>query len=472
MILSAILAGVSKCLLLTLSPLDSRYHSVTSTLLSYFSEKALAEARVFIELSYLIFLSKQKIAPIILTKNIKKILEIVPLSQTDWENIKQIESEIHHDVKAIEYFLQKKLMTLRVSELIPLIHFGLTSEDINNLAYRKLIAQAQQEVIMPQLKRILRKLSDLADKNIGEAMLARTHGQSAVPTTLGKELSVFAIRILDQLKAIEQVKLQGKLNGAVGSFQALQFVLPQVNWISLSKQFVKSLDLEYKLHTTQINPPDDLLELFYKYHHLNSIILGLNQDLWRYISDDWLIQNGKQRTVGSSTMPQKMNPIEFENSEGNLNIANGLWEVFLRKLPISRLQRDLSDSTVMRNVGVAFAHSLIAYHSLEKGLDSISAHHRQLTADLLANWNILAEAMNVVGRLKGAKDSYEQAAKLFKGNQITALRWREIALSIGDSGLAELSPQSYIGLTKKITQRAVRSINNYLAKELPRAKLS
>jgi len=453
---------VSKHLAPALSPLDGRYAKTTIPLNTFFSEEAYLAKRVEIEILYLIFLSKHGCAPPMSETQIAQLKALVPLNQLAITKIKTIEQKTHHDVKAIEYFLQEKLTKLKLASHIPFLHFGLTSEDVNNLAHRSLVKQAQTEILLPQLKQVLTQINHLSQTTSKLPILARTHGQAAIPTTFGKELSVFGIRILEQLQTIEEIPLTGKLNGAVGSFQALQLAFPDKDWLKLSQEFVQTLGLKYKLHTTQINQPDDLTDLFAHYHHLNTILIDLNQDIWRYISDNWLIQKGKNQDVGSSTMPQKINPIEFENSEGNLCIANSLFEGFIRKLPISRLQRDLSDSTVLRNLGVAFGHSLVAYHSLSRGLNTLAVNQSQINIDLGANWNILAEAMNTLGRLQHDSTAYENAADAFKGKTITQTEWQNLTETL-DKRLATLTPDSYIGLAEKITLKAVNTINNYLS---------
>jgi len=292
-------------------------------------------------------------------------------------------------------------------------------------------------------------------------MLARTHGQAAIPTTLGKEISVFATRLLTQIQKLDTYQLTGKLNGAVGSFQALNFIQPQVDWIEFSTTFVANLGLQPNLHTTQINPADDLIDLFHIYHLINSIFIDLDQDLWRYISDDWLVQTGKDKRVGSSTMPQKINPIEFENSEGNLTLANGLIETVSRKLPISRLQRDLSDSTVNRNLGSIFGYCLIGYQSLSKGLKTIQPNLTQIERDLNRNYAILGEALQTQMRHQQIPQAYEQVAAEFKHRVLTQADWQKLTQSI-DPILATLTPATYTGLADQLTQLAVKKIKEFL----------
>ena len=324
-----------------------------------------------------------------------------------------------------------------------------------------MVQGAVSEVIEPSLKTVLKNLVELADEYAALPMLARTHGQPAIPTTLGKELIVFAQRITTQLKKIKNLKLQAKLNGAVGGYQAMQFACPETNWPKLSQSLIKSLGFEWLDITTQINPSDDLVDLFQIFHHLNSILIDLNQDIWRYISDNWLVQKGKNQDVGSSTMPQKINPIEFENSEGNLAMANGLFETFIREIPVSRLQRDLSDSTVRRNYGSAFGHCLIAYTSLIKGLAKLGVNQDNIKQDLNHNYAILTEAWQTLARKQGDDQAYEKAAKFAKNKIISKENWGKATRKIS-SKLAQLKPEDYLGLSVEFTQKNIADIKKFL----------
>lgn len=447
----------------SLSPIDGRYAKITSPLTPYFSEAALIRYRLYIEIKYLLALSQTKIIRQITTKEQAFLTKFTKSSDTPLpaiDRIKQIEAKTHHDVKAVEYYLREELQTTSLKDLIPYIHFGLTSEDINNLCYRLMVRNAQKDIILPLLVSIIRNLSSMISAYAALPMLARTHGQPAIPTTLGKELSVFAIRLLAQIKAIEQTSLTGKLNGAVGSFHAHLIAYPNINWLSFSRNFINSLNLKPNYFTTQIDSPDDLIILFQHYHLLNSILIGLCQDIWRYISDDWLIQKGKSTFVGSSTMPQKINPIEFENAEGNLIMANGLLETFSRKLPISRLQRDLSDSTLMRNLGAFFSHSLIAYTSFNRGLKSLSPNSTTITQSLNANYTILGEALQTLLRKQGQMNAYETVAAQFKEKHLTQSDWQKIVSHL-DPHLTNLTPSTYLGLSVKLARFACQKINHY-----------
>jgi len=444
-----------------LSPLDGRYAHQTSTLASYFSEFALISHRVKIEILYLQKISQFGVCRPLKPLEKKLLNDLLTITKKDALAIKKIEAKTHHDVKAIEYFLQKKFKNSSLNDLIPFIHFGLTSEDVNNLSYRWMVSQAVHELILPELKLVLAKINSLSQEHAKLVILARTHGQAAVPTTLGKEFSVFGSRLLTQLQKLEKIKLQGKLNGAVGGYQSFVFAHPKINWLKLSQNFVTSLDLNWRANTTQIAPADDLVELFNHLHLINSILIGLNQDIWRYISDDWLVQKGKLDKVGSSTMPQKINPIEFENSEGNLVMANGFYETLSRKLPICRLQRDLSDSTVLRNIGSAFGYNLIAFNSLIRGLNTIDINFEVISKALHQNWNILSEAINVELRTQNQVKAYEQAASQMKNKKITQSDWQNITKTLSKK-LMILTPETYLGKTVAITQSSVNLINKYL----------
>jgi adenylosuccinate lyase len=324
-----------------------------------------------------------------------------------------------------------------------------------------MVKDAQTKVLTPALHQLLKQLALQIEKYPNLPMLARTHGQPAIPTTFGKELSVFAIRLLNQIQALNHTPLTGKLNGAVGGFHAQTFVYPNIDWPKTSDTFISSFGLMPNHHTTQINPPDDLITLLHHYHLLHSILIGLCQDCWRYISDDWLFQTGKTKYVGSSTMPQKINPIEFENAEGNLTLTNGLIETLARKLPISRLQRDLSDSTVMRHLGVIFGHQLVAVNSLTRGLNSLTPNTPKITRDLNANYAILGEALQTYLRTQGQSDAYESVAKPFKTKVLSQNDWFSLVRAYDHPPLLNLTPQTYLGLAPQLAKEAYQRINQY-----------
>jgi len=439
--------------LTAISPIDGRYLSQASSLSNHFSEYALFKYRVEIELKYLIFLSKEKVVRKITQKEEKQIMQIYKkFSLKDAQKIKDFEKETKHDIKAVEYFIRHKFAKTSLSSLANWIHFGLTSNDTNDNAYRLMIKGALGEIIVPEINGLVIILDSIAGKYIKLPMLARTHGQAAVPTTFGKEIAVFSSRLKKELAFLNKIELFGKFGGAIGNWNSLNFAFPEKDWPSISTKFLKTLELNHSKITTQIAPPEDIIEIFQLFIRINNVLVDFNQDIWRYISDDWVVQKGKEKDVGSSTMPQKINPIEFENSEGNLIIANGLFETFSRKLPISRLQRDLSDSTVLRNIGVAFSHSLIAYKSCLKGLKSISPNKAKILKDLNEDWSILGEALQTILRKEGKTDAYESVAAQIRGKKINKDGWLKLVKSLNISEenknkLKNLTPENYIGIT-------------------------
>jgi adenylosuccinate lyase len=439
-----------------ISPIEGRYFSQSEKLREYFSEYALNKTRVEIEIKYLLFLSKNKIVPKVLPKDetsLKKIYQNFNLE--DCAEVKTIESKTRHDVKAVEYFLQDKFDKNDIQGLSQWIHFGLTSNDINDNAYRLMVKRAVKTVINPILNDVSQQLLSISDSYKDTPMLARTHGQAAVPTTFGKEIKVFYDRTDKEINTLEKQNYYGKLGGAVGNMNALVLAFPNIDWLSLSQKFLASLGLRQSKVVTQIAPPEDLINVFQNITRLNSIYLDLCQDMWRYISDDWIYQKGKESYVGSSTMPQKINPIEFENAEGNIVMANGIFEIFARKLPVSRLQRDLSDSTVLRNIGVAFAHSLIAYQSLIKGLNTIAPNKETMLSELNQNWNILSEAIQTLLRKEGNSKAYDIVAEHFRGKKISQKDWVKIVTKLpleksDKKKLLELTPEKYLGYAEKL----------------------
>ena len=438
-----------------ISPIDGRYLDVTNPLRNFFSEQAYLKAGIKIEIEYFIFLSNIKIFRSLTAKE-KKLIGNIYLNFTPKEAVKLKSAGTPdglriHDLKSIEYYLKNALQKTSLSDTAQWIHFGLTSNDIIDNLYRILILEALNKIIIPEIESLQLFINNLAKTYLKLPMLGRTHGQPAVPTTFGKEMFVFSTRIDKELRNLKNTKLYGKFGGAVGNWNALNLAFPTKNWQLLSTMFLKHLGLEHSKITTQIAPTEDLIAVFQNIFRINSIIIDFDQDIWRYISDEWLIQKGKTGFVGSSTMPQKINPIEFENSEGNLVIANGLFETFSRKLPISRLQRDLSDSTVLRNIGVAFAHSLIAYKSSLKGLESISPNKKILLKDLNEDWSILSEALQTILRKEGKTDAYEIVATKIRGKKLDKGDWLKLIRSLNISKesknkLKNLTPENYIGI--------------------------
>ncbi len=439
--------------LLSISPLTGRYSDKVSELENYTSEFALIKARIEIEIKYLFALSKIKLVNLS-TGEKKKLLSLVQdFNLNEAEKIKEIEETTKHDVKAVEIYLREFLS----KENSEMIHFGLTSEDINNLAFRIMLRSASENVIVPTLKQLLKISYQHSQVYKYVPMLARTHGQPAVPTTLGKEIAVFASRLSSQLNILKRTKFTGKLNGAVGNYNALYFAFPKIDWINFSKNFVQSFRLEANLITTQIDPYEDIISYFQNVQRINGILLDLNQDLWRYISDGWFILKSAKDEVGSSTMPQKVNPIDFENSEGNLKLANGIIEVFSRELPISRLQRDLSNSTIIRNIGTVLGYSLLAYKGTLSGLSKLKVNEDKISEDLNKDWSILAEALQTILRLEKVKGSYSKVVEMTKGRHFGEREWKELiqnfTISKENKGkLLKLSPETYLGLARKLSK--------------------
>jgi adenylosuccinate lyase len=445
--------------LAALSPLDGRYRGDVAELASYFSEAALFRYRVRVEVEYLIFLSRARgvsfIAPVDVQQQAALRTLYRQFSDADALAIHAWDRKVNHDVKAVEYWLRERLTELGMSAWNEAVHFALTSEDVNNLSYALLVRDARDAVLLPALTRILERLRELAVAEAGTPMLGRTHGQPATPTTFGKEMNVFLARLRRASAEIGRVPITGKLNGATGTFAAHVAALPNVDWLKFSRAFVRSLDLEPVLLTTQIEPHDTLAALCDSLKRANTIVIDLCQDMWRYISDGYLTQAQKAGEVGSSTMPHKVNPIDFENAEGNLGMANALLEHFSRKLPISRLQRDLSDSTVLRNLGVAFGYGLIGLQRALRGMNKVAVSHAVLQADLAAHPEVLAEAIQTILRRAGFPEPYEALKRLTRGRtleQADLERFIE-TLNVDDAVKAELralTPEGYIGLARRL----------------------
>lgn len=446
------LGGRNISSLVSISPLSGRYREKVIELEEYTSEYALIKTRIEVEVKYLFALSKIKLVNLSAAEK-KKLLNVVQDFDLDnAEKIKKIEETTKHDVKAVEIFLRNFLS----KENSEMIHFGLTSYDINDIAFRLMLRSASKNVIAPVLEKLLKTIYQHSQVYKSIPMLARTHGQAAVPTTLGKEFAVFASRISSELNKLNRVQLTGKLNGAVGNYNALNFAYPQVNWIKFTKSFVQSLGLEPNLITTQIDPYEDIIEYFQTIQRINGILLDLDQDLWRYISDGWLVQSTQRGQVGSSTMPQKINPIDFENSEGNLELANGLVEVFTRKLAVSRLQRDLSNSTIIRNIGTVLGYCLLAYKGTLVGLSKVKVDRDQVFKDLNEDWSILSEAIQIVFRKERIGDSYLKVVELTKGKHFGEREWKNLVqnLKISEANkqkLLNLTPENYTGLATKLS---------------------
>jgi adenylosuccinate lyase len=448
--------------LTALSPLDGRYEPKVRALQDWFSEAALIRHRVQVEIAWLKALAAQAtlgIGPFSSATLAALDAAAAGFSIGDAERVKAIEATTNHDVKAVEYWLRERFAgNGEVMKNAEFIHFACTSEDINNLSHSLMIAGARKQVLLPAIDALERRLTSLAHANAGVAMLARTHGQPATPTTLGKEMANVVHRVRRARERIAQVDLLGKLNGATGNYNAHLCAFPHFDWQAFSEQFVTSLGLTWNPYTIQIEPHDALAEFFDATARLNTILIDLDRDLWGYISVGYFRQRVKAGEVGSSTMPHKVNPIDFENSEGNLGLANALLRHLSEKLPVSRWQRDLTDSTVLRNVGVAFGYALLGYDSCGRGLDKLEVNPARLAEDLEANWDVLAEAVQTVMRAYRIDGAYEKLKALTRGKGGIAradLHAFVATLDLPDEArqrLLALSPATYIGLAEKLAR--------------------
>jgi adenylosuccinate lyase len=449
--------------LAALSPLDGRYAKTLDPLRVYFSEQALIGYRIKIELAWLQALAQERairelkpFAPRTLAA-FRRLAE--EFAEGDAEHVKKIEAETNHDVKAIEYWLRAKLGSNKEAQAaLEFVHFACTSEDINNLAYALMLRESRDAVMRPRLERLTEALRSLARRHAAVPMLARTHGQPATPTTLGKEMANFAHRLARARERIAAVPIFGKVNGAVGNYNAHVVAYPDFDWERFSRRFVERLGLEFNAYTTQIEPHDWLAELLDAYARANSILLDLDRDLWGYISLGYFAQKVKPGEVGSSTMPHKVNPIDFENSEGNIGIANALLRHLADKLPVSRWQRDLSDSTASRNIGTALGHTLLAYAAAERGLGKLQVDARALAADLDGNWEVLAEAVQQVMRRYGVADAYDKLKDLTRGKRLERGALSQFVKSLpipaeAKRRLLALTPARYTGLAADLARR-------------------
>ena len=439
-----------------ISPVDGRYRSKTKPLHAFFSEQALIKYRVQVEIEYFIALCSHPIPQLesfqhSLFEDLRSLYK--HFSPEDAKAIKDIEKTTNHDVKAVEYFIKNEFDRLGISHYKEFIHFGLTSQDVNNTAVPLSIKDAVDTVIRPELDQTVLLLDKMATQYDHIPMLARTHGQAASPTRLGKEIRVFSERIKQQMTLLDQVPHAAKFGGATGNFNAHKVAYPQIDWKAFGEQFVeKTLGLHHSFPTTQIEHYDHLAALFDAFARINTILIDLNRDFWTYISMDYFKQKIKDNEVGSSAMPHKVNPIDFENAEGNLGIANALFSFLSAKLPVSRLQRDLTDSTVLRNIGVPFSHTLIALASMEKGLHKLEVNEAAIDNDLNDNWAVVAEAIQTILRREGFPKPYEALKGLTRTNQeITKESIQEFIRSLEISEeikteLLQISPQNYTGI--------------------------
>ncbi len=456
--------AVEKARLTALSPLDGRYGGKVDALREQFSEFALIRQRVRVELAWLQALATER-----------AIIEVPPFSDAaqatiaavatafapeDAARIKAIERTTNHDVKAVEYWLKERFASVpELAQVSEFIHFACTSEDINNLSYGIALHEARQQVLLPLLESLASELRVLAREHAALPMLARTHGQPATPTTLGKELANVYARLERQITAFARLPIKGKMNGAVGNYNAHAIAYPEVDWENVAAKTVASLGLEFNPYTTQIEPHDGIAEYCDVLARANTILIDLDRDIWGYVSLGYFRQRMREGEVGSSTMPHKVNPIDFENSEGNLGLANALLRHLAEKLPISRWQRDLTDSTVLRNLGVALGHTLLGWTALRQGLAKLEVDAMRLAADLDANWEVLAEAIQTVMRRYGLPEPYEQLKALTRGKTgmtRESLRAFIEALALPDDAKARLlalAPSSYVGLAAELAKR-------------------
>ena len=457
--------------LTAVSSVDGRYRDTAAALALYFSEYALMHKRLVVECEYLVALSKTPKTGVrrFSDNEVRMLRKLLNISLEDARAIKAIEKETNHDVKAIEYFIKQKLEKTSLADVAEWVHFALTSEDVNSVAHGFALRSALEAVILPALQEVERALMAEVKAHAKTPMLARTHGQSASPTTFGKEMRVFVERLRRQVEMLKTGSVLVKWGGATGNYNAHVAASPEVDWLAFAKKFVNGLNtgmsgkkylIKIALNevTTQIEPHDTYAEMFDNMRRINTVLLDFSQDMWRYISDGWVVQRPKAGEVGSSTMPHKVNPIDFENAEGNLGVGNALFEHFSRKLPISRLQRDLSDSTVKRTFGSAFAHSLIAYKSLVRGMGKVSVNKKAMRSDLIAHPEVLAEAIQTALRREGVAVPYEKLKELTRGRQVTLADFAKFinGLDISDKTkkrLKALRPETYIGLAASIASR-------------------
>ncbi len=438
-----------------ISPVDGRYGSKVKSLRPIFSEFGLIKYRVTVEVRWLQKLAATAEIPEVpaFSSQATALLDaiVADFSEADAQAIKDIEATTNHDVKAVEYFLKDKISgNAELNAVTEFIHFACTSEDINNLSHGLMLSDCREHVLMPMIEDILADIKALAIEYKNIPMMCRTHGQPASPSTLGKEMANVYVRLQRQRDQIAKVELLGKINGAVGNYNAHLSAYPEVNWHNFANEFVNSLGLSFNPFTTQIEPHDYIAELFDAISRFNTILIDFDRDIWGYIAMGHFKQKTIAGEIGSSTMPHKVNPIDFENSEGNLGIANALFTHLAQKLPISRWQRDLTDSTVLRNLGVGFAHALIAYQATRKGISKLEVNEANLAAELDSNWEVLAEPIQTVMRRYGIEKPYEKLKELTRGKRVNGDSMREFIMTLdlpesAKAQLCEMTPASYIG---------------------------
>jgi adenylosuccinate lyase len=447
--------------LTAISPIDGRYADKVEKLRPIFSEYGLIHFRVHVEVRWLQALAQHplitEVSPF--SDSATQLLNsiVYDFSETDAQRVKDIEKTTNHDVKAVEYLLKEKIAgCAELEQVSEFIHFACTSEDINNLSYALMLKEGRA-VIVAQIDDCIAAIKKIAIATANQPMLSRTHGQSATPTTTGKEFANIAARMLRQKDQLQGVTLLGKINGAVGNYNAHAVAYPDVDWAEFAKNFVESLGLQWNPYTIQIEPHDYIAEFFHALSRFNTILLDFNRDIWGYISLGYFRQKTIDGEIGSSTMPHKVNPIDFENSEGNLGIANALFSFLAEKLPVSRWQRDLTDSTVLRNIGVGIAHTSIAIQASLKGLSKLQINVEAMEADLNANWEVLAEPIQTVMRRYGIEKPYEKLKELTRGQRITPEQMQAFIEKLeipaeAKAALLELTPRNYIGYAEKLAK--------------------
>ena len=448
--------------LLALSPLDGRYAGKVDPLRPIFSEFGLIKARVKVEVEWLLALAAEpgivELKPFAAPAVARLRALADNLSVADAARVKEIERTTNHDVKAVEYLIKERLKDdAELGPALEFVHFACTSEDINNLSYALMLSQSRATVMLPKLDELIARLRAMAHEHAGLPMLARTHGQTASPTTVGKEIANVVARLMRQREVLADLPMPGKINGAVGNYNAHVAAYPDIDWPAFSQAFVQSLGLDWQPYTTQIEPHDGIAETCDAQRRIDTILIDLCRDIWGYISQGYFRQSVKAGEVGSSTMPHKVNPIDFENAEGNFGIANALLEHFAAKLPISRWQRDLTDSTVLRALGTAFGHTLIGYDALLRGLGKLTVNPERLAADLDASWEVLAEAVQTVMRRHGLPNPYEQLKALTRGHGIDEQSMRAFIATLelpadAKQRLLEMTPGRYSGLAESLAR--------------------
>lgn len=446
--------------ILNISPIDGRYRDLTEDVRNYFSEYHLVKNRIIVEIEWLKKLFTIKELGLEVTSKDLEILDKIKdkLDLNEIARVKEIEQTTKHDVKAVEYYIDEKLKEYGIEKYNHLVHFACTSEDINNIAYGIMVKELIQEVYIPNVTKLIDLLKEKADKYAKIPMLSHTHGQNATPTTVGKELAIFAYRINKILENLKQEKVTGKFNGTVGNFNAHKISYPNVDWIKVTEEFVQSFGLEYNMFTTQIESHDNICMIFSSMKLLNNIILDFDNDMWMYISRDYFIQENKAGEVGSSVMPHKINPINFENSMANLKMSNGIITVLTENLQISRMQRDLSDSSLLRNIGSIFAYSIIAIKQTIIGLNKLNVNEEKLRCELQNTPEVLAEAIQTILRKNKFENAYETLKELTRGKKISQEAIRDFVKSLqinkeDKEMLLNLTPENYTGLAEELVKR-------------------